>query len=191
MARLAMDNTVRSLRIISQMDFSEKSRFEQTEEELDYLNRALVNYVVRLSGKDGISDRDHVYLSTTYRSVSDIERIGDYAENIVEYAEALVKMAQHFSDDALQEINQIKTMLDQLFDEMLLAYRDADPLALVRAAAIEEQTDEFTARMEENHIVRLGKGVCTPGVGAQYLSLASDVERIADHMLNVARTAEK
>lgn len=187
MARLAMDNTDRSLQIISSLDFSEKARFEQTEAELDFLNRALVNYVVRLSGKDGLSDRDHVYLSTTYRSVRDIERIGDYAENIVEYAEALVKMDQHFSSDALREINQIKAMLDKLYEEIILAYRDEDPQAYARASAIEEQTDEFTARMEENHILRLGSGVCTPGVGAQYLSLASDVERIADHMLNVAR----
>ena len=45
--------------------------------------------------------------------------------------------------------------------------------------------------MEENHISRLEKGICTPVVGAQYLSLSSNSERIADHLINVAKTMFK
>ena len=41
----------------------------------------------------------------------DLERIGDYAENIVEYATVLADSSQHFSDDAKYEISQLKTML--------------------------------------------------------------------------------
>ena len=42
--------------------------------------------------------------------------------------------------------------------------------------------------MEDNHIKRLSKGVCAPEVGAQYLSLSSNAERIADHLINVAKS---
>ncbi|MBR3303406.1 MAG: hypothetical protein IKI67_04395 [Bacteroidales bacterium] len=35
---------------------------------------------------------------------------------------------------------------------------------------------------------RMANGICTPSVGAQYLSLSSDVERIADHLINVAKS---
>ena len=45
--------------------------------------------------------------------------------------------------------------------------------------------------MAANHIARLDAGVCTPDVGAQYLSLASNAERVADHLVNVANAAKK
>ncbi|MCH5159409.1 MAG: hypothetical protein J1F66_00995 [Clostridiales bacterium] len=45
--------------------------------------------------------------------------------------------------------------------------------------------------MAKNHIQRLRDGVCTPEVGAQYLSLSTGVERIADHLINVVQTIKK
>jgi len=188
MSELAIGNVDRSLEIISTLDFTDKPLFESTEKELDFMNDALVDYVVRLSDKTGLSESDHIYLSTTYRSVRDLERIGDYAENIVEYADALNQSGQHFSDDALGEISQLKDILHNLYEQTVTAYRNMDFSALAKADSIEEQTDVFTRKMEENHIARLETGACTPVVGAQYLSLASDLERIADHLINVAKS---
>ena len=68
------------------------------------------------------------------------------------------------------------------------AYRDCDKKALKEAYAVEETIDEVTGKMAENHIRRLSGGLCTPEVGTQYLSLSTNVERIADHYINVART---
>ena len=42
--------------------------------------------------------------------------------------------------------------------------------------------------MADNHIERLGQGVCSPTVGAEFLSMTSDIERIADHYINVGKT---
>ena len=188
MSELALENFDRSIEIITKMDFKERGTFNKVEEEINYINRALVDFVVRLSEKTGISEHDHIYLSTTFRSIRDLERIGDYAENIVEYADDLLKTGDSFSADALSEINQLKVLVHQLYDKVMLAYKSEDISYMAEANVVEEQIDDFTKMMEDNHISRLSAGVCTPNVGAHYLELSSNTERIADHLMNVAKS---
>lgn len=188
MADIAMENVDRALYMAVELDFAGRGAFERDERQLNFINRALVNYVVVLSGKSGLGEKDRSYLSGTYRNIRDLERIGDYAENIVEYATILADSAQQFSDDAKYEISQMKTLLHQLFDNAMDAYQNENFTALDKANVIEEEIDDYTKRMEEGHIARMEKGICTPSVGAQYLELSSNAERIADHLINLAKS---
>jgi phosphate:Na+ symporter len=187
MAEQAIQNFQRSIRIVTTMDFSEVEAFRKTEILLNYLNKELVDYSVKLSGKR-LNSFDQRYISSTIRTVSDLERIGDYAENIVEYAEALKEQNATFSEDAVSEILKMEQLILALYKETMQAYHKLDLKALERANQIEEEIDDYTEQMERNHIDRLVKGVCTPSVGAEYLSLAQNSERIGDHLTNVGKT---
>ena len=188
MADLAMENFDRAINIITTLDFKEYDEFNQTEEELNFINRALVDFVVKLSNKTALSEHDHIYLSTTFRSIRDLERVGDYAENIVEYARDLSETGSSFSPDARNEIYRLKKMIEDLFSNVMGAYTDEDMGKMAQANVIEEQIDDFTKMMEDNHVARMNAGVCTPSVGVHYLELSSDTERIADHLINVAKS---
>ena len=91
-------------------------------------------------------------------------------------------------DDAKYEISQLKELLHQLYRSATAAYQNEDFDALAKANTIEEEIDDYTKRMEEGHIARMEKGICTPTVGAQYLELSSNAERMADHMINLAKS---
>lgn len=188
MADLAMENFDRAIKIITTLDFKEYDEFNQTEEELNFINRALVDFVVKLSNKTALSEHDHIYLSTTFRSIRDLERVGDYAENIVEYARDLSETGSSFSPDARNEIYRLKKMIEDLFSNVMGAYTDEDMGKMAQANVIEEQIDDFTKMMEDNHVARMNAGVCTPSVGVHYLEMSSDTERIADHLINVAKS---
>ena len=188
MADLAMENFDRAINIITTLDFKEYDEFNQTEEELNFINRSLVDFVVKLSNKTALSEHDHIYLSTTFRSIRDLERVGDYAENIVEYARDLSETGSSFSPDARNEIYRLKKMIEDLFSNVMGAYTDEDMGKMAQANVIEEQIDDFTKMMEDNHVARMNAGVCTPSVGVHYLELSSDTERIADHLINVAKS---
>ncbi len=188
MAELSMENFDRSVAIITTMDFSEREIFVRTENEINFINRALVDFVVKLSDRMGLNDHDKLYLSTVYRTVRDIERIGDYAENIVEYADALAAVGDRFSDGALQEISQLQQLVHLLYDKVVAAYTLESIADLEQADLIEDQVDDFTRSMEESHIERMGQGICNANTGTHYMELSSDTERIADHLINVAKT---
>jgi len=188
MSQIAMVNFNRSIEIISTLDFTDEEQFRKDEHELNFLNRSIVDYVVKLSDSHSLNEHDHIFLSSTFRVVRDIERVGDYAENIIEYAGALKENGQTFSKDALQEIHHLKDLINSLYTQVEIAYHKESLEALTAAEAIEDEVDEFTRVMEEAHIRRLSVGECTPSTGAQYLSLTSNAERIADHLLNVGKS---
>ena len=188
MAALAMRNFNLSMEMVSSLDLGRLEEFNRTEDELDWLNNEIVGFVVNLSGRPGLGEKDHIFLSCAYRTVRDIERIGDYAENITEYAQYLKDTDSSFSEKALSEIRELRSLLGELYEYALKAYNDEDFSALAKANIVEEEIDDFTKKMEDNHISRLTEKVCSPAVGAQYLALSSNAERVGDHLINVAKT---
>ena len=187
MAYLAIQNYQRSIHNVTTLDNSDREEFNRTEEQLNYLNRELVRYALLLSDHQ-LSTFDHQYLVSTIRTVSDLERIGDYAKNIVEYADSLRQQEVRFSDYALQEIEQMSQLVAQLYEATKQAYHKMDMTALGRANQIEDEVDRLTDEMERNHIQRLALGICKPQAGTEYISLAQNSERVADHLINVAKT---
>ena len=187
MARMALQNYQRAIRDVTTLDDSERDEFNRTERQLNYLNRELVHYALLLSNSQ-LSQFDHQYLVSTIRTVSDLERIGDYAKNIVEYADSLRQQEVRFSDYALNEIDQMNTLIAQLHEATMQAYHKMDMSALGRANQIEDEIDRLTDEMERNHIQRLSLGICKPQAGTEYISLAQNSERVADHLINVAKT---
>ena len=186
MADIAMRNYICSLETICSLDFSKQDQFMKNEKELDYINRELVRFVVELA-KLPLSEKDHKFVSTTFHTISDLERVGDYAENIMEYADTLKSENEGFSESAISEIAYMREHIEKLFDRVIKAYAMKDKEALDEAYKVEDEVDRITARMEENHIIRLNRGICTAIVGSQYMSLASNSERIADHFINMGK----
>lgn len=187
MADTATENFTIAFDTICTLDFAKMDEFRRNEDELNFLNKELGAFIAKLL-KTRLSDSDRVYLTTAIRTISDLERVGDYAENIVEYAEKLKNAQDGFSATALQEISELKQTILALYAAVLRAYGENDRAALDEALAIEDGIDDICDAMAQNHILRLSEDVCTPEAGAQYLSLASDAERIADHFVNMAKT---
>ena len=187
MAAVAMHNYDIAIYTISRLDFCQMDEFRANEAQLNYLNRSLIPYIVRLNNLP-VSEEDHRYLATAIRSVGDLERIGDYAVNITEYAEDLHKSGEAFTGETLDEIEQMREAIFSVYQFVMKAYMEKDFKALDEANAHEDEVDNLTENMEKQHLRRLTDGVYSANVGAQYQELASDSERIADHLINVGKS---
>lgn len=187
MAEISITNFKIACRIICTLDYEREKEFRANEKKLNFINAELTKYMAKLL-KAELSEHDRLYLSTAFRSVIDLERVGDYAENIVEYADILRRDGERFSEQAVKEIENLEEIIRSLYGNVMLAYENRDRVALKKANAYEEKVDEVTRQMGDNHLRRLGEGECTPEVGAQYLSFSTGAERIADHYINIAKT---
>ena len=185
MAKIAIDNFNIAMNIIRTQDYKDIEQFRNNEKELNFLNKNLVEIIVRLTGSKHISRKDYLYLTSTYRTISDFERIGDYSENIIEYAVNLKDYNESFSKDALKEIDELEGLINELYQVSVDIYNTGNRVKFLKAKAIEEQIDQLTGSMADKHIERLNAGICSANVGAQYLKLASDAERIGDHLINI------
>ncbi len=187
MAKIAHENFNIACELICTLNYEKIDTFRKNEKTLDFLNRELNRFVAKLLKSD-LSEKDRVYLSTVIRSAADLERVGDYAENITEYSDKMKDTNGKFSTEAIAEIGEVNTLVNALFESVFKTYANCDAEALKAAYRIEDNIDAATNRMADSHIERLEHGECTPEVGAQYLSLAANIERIADHYINVAKT---
>ena len=73
--------------------------------DLNYLNHAITSALVSMRSPD-LSDAELTQLGMMIRAVTDIERIGDHAENITEYAQMAIDENVVFSDDANGEMTK-------------------------------------------------------------------------------------
>lgn len=190
MANRSIENFNLSIDAITKLDFTQKSLFEKNEKTLNFQNKEIVKFMVRLS-KENITAKDHRFIGTAHHTVMDLERIGDYSENIIEYAETLFENQEYVSEYALNEILDMKKQINDLYETTFDMFENQSSYNLEKAYAIEETIDMLDEKMAHNHVERLKNGECTAETGALYLSFASNAERIGDHLINIAESVKK
>ncbi len=190
MSKLAIENFDYACDVVCSMENADYKEFRAKEKELNYLKKNIPRFIVKLSNTE-LDRKDSIYVSTVYRTVTDLERIGDYSKNIIGYAEKMKVSSDEFSDYAKDEIREVQALIDQLYQKIHKAYVDQDYDALNEAYEIEDRIDDVTDRMADNHIARISDGICSTSAGAEFLSLTSDAERVADHFINMGKTIKE
>lgn len=185
MADIAKINFDIAVNALTEGNINDIPTLNKNEKILNFLNRELTKFLVMLSHAD-IPYEDKMMIGTTYHTVSDIERIGDYAENISEYAIRMNQEGMSFSEEAVSEIKAFQKNIDKLYENVIKTYTTTSLEFMSKINEYEDAVDKQKEQMEKNHIERLTLETCTPETGAIYLSFASDAERVADHMTNIA-----
>ena len=118
--------------------------------------------------------------------VTEFERIGDYAVNIMEKAEELNEKEASFSESAQKELILLEKAVERILTVTGEAFEGDDTQKAMQVEPLEEVIDVMVERLRDQHIRRLKDGVCSIDTGVVFLDVLNNVERISDHCSNVA-----
>ena len=162
------------------------SAISEREEELDLTNVRLSQKISKILVLDQ-TPKDVDTLNQMYTVLGNVERIGDHAMNLAEYAVSIQEKNLSFSAAASQEIRTMEEVCGEAVELLEKAAEGSSVFSLAEAAALEQKMDDITEEFRKNQIARMRKGGCSVETSILYSEMLTDFERIGDHMLNIAQ----
>ncbi|MFH1797784.1 MAG: Na/Pi cotransporter family protein [Candidatus Omnitrophota bacterium] len=158
-------------------------KFEQA---IDNLQSAITQYLVELS-QGNLSEEDSSGLPVLIHSVNDIERIGDHAENIQEIAERKIENNIPLSDEAVAELTSMWQELANMMKDAEEALGKDDLRSAKEVLKSEQRVNKMQIDLKKAHVTRLNDGSCNIKSGVIFMDFVDNLEKIGDHLTNVAQ----
>ena len=167
-----------------------RTEVDKVNEELYALNKQVIEFMVKLSSQQLVLE-DESTLSSFHRTLNDILRIGEIAENICRYTNQTINNSLEFSPTVMLHIGQMKDKIDELFLKTDEIFMSKDITKLPEADKIEDTIDTMRKQLIDDHMDRLKKKECSPQNSGVYVNLVNNLERAADHMIYIAYSVKE
>jgi phosphate:Na+ symporter len=156
------------------------------EESVDEMQKSITEYLVEMTQNE-LMDKQKRLVPAILHSVNDIEKVGDYCENIVKLAQRAYEYDLTFSPNAAMELEKLFDKTETLMRHTKKAILRDDHKAAGITLNIEQEIDELTTQYKLNHIRRLEEGVCVSDAGLVFSDIVTDIERLNDHLCNITK----
>ena len=185
MAEIARDTVADAVGLIETFDKTVADRVNARESLLDQYEDKLGDYVMRIMASDNSLGRDWS-TEKILSCISDLERLGDHAQNISELAIEMQEKKQSFSPEAEEELRNIGLALVRITNMAVSSFCENNTKTALQVEPLEEVIDIVCDELKLRHVNRLQKGKCTIAVGFVFNDLLTNYERVADHCSNIA-----
>ena len=185
MADIALENYNTSIYAVIEKNEKKIEKVFKVEEVINAKQRSIEEYLVKLTN-ESLSSSQHEKVNLMLGIISDIERIGDHAENIAELAEYRIEHNLPFSEQAVDEILMMHHKVMKSCRQVVEAMESSDVDLARKILSREIKIDAIERELRASHIDRLNKKQCTTGSGIIFLDAITNMERIADHAEKIA-----
>jgi len=172
-------------------DFSFKENQKMIEEAythemmIDTYDQKLHDYLIKIS-QIGLETQDSRRLSRDLDTIRDFERIGDHLTNIIEFFVERYDENHQLSEEGHQDLTELYELLIDMMDVTLNAFANQDTELARKVIEMEDMVDELEEKFRYRYIERLKNGQVTFVISNNYADILANLERIGDHLMNIA-----
>lgn len=185
MGAMAIRNLDRSMDALLKKDEKLLEEVYKKEKVIDYLNTEISNYLVKVN-QLSLPIQDRKQLGAMFHVVNDIERIGDHAENIADFAKTTMEANLKFSKKAQNELREMYEKVNELLTYAVQMFVSGDDSHSDVVLQLENEIDKMEKKLQKKHVNRLANNKCEPHAAMIFTDLLSNLERVADHGTNIA-----
>ena len=189
MAQIALKNYDLSVQVFMEKKTELIDEILTNEEVIDFLDDEITRYLVKVSIMD-LEDSDRELVYSLFQVVNSIERIGDYAENIAEFAYAYISKDRVFSDEAMNEIitieSNVRKILSRAIEVFLKGEYDAEIIDTIHR--LERDMYREVQQYKANHFERSKACIFERSIGLIFDNTLEDSRRIVHHAGGLVRS---
>ncbi len=119
-------------------------------------------------------------------SVGDLERIGDLSENIVTKVEMFLDNGEKIEDVVKEELVKMLKVVNKGLKYLIKMYETGDHYIVGMIYENEKHLDKMERKYTKNHLNRVQEQSKYGKTTVFYVDLISDIERMGDHLENMA-----
>ncbi len=162
------------------------ARAEESEKTIDRMEREIEDLCMRLLLQQQPVARDLRMISSALKMISDMERIGDQAEDIAE----IVKYMAGREIPNPQHLKNMATYATAMLSDSINAFVERDAEKARKVITDDDMVDDLFAKVKEDLIESIGACGKTGRQEGQFLldilMIAKYIERVGDHATNIA-----
>ena len=185
MGQITYENVVRAIDSVLTVNSDEVETVFKTEQTINSMEKMLTEYLIKVDNLS-LTEKQKKIVNNLFYSVSDIERIGDHAENLAEQAQYMVEHGLQFSTTGMDDLKSISDSVLKSFQYAIDARQNGNMEAVRKVSQYEDDVDSQEEELREKHIERLSAGECKASAGVVFLDIISNLERVSDHAYNLA-----
>ena len=187
MARETHEHITLAVDALRTGDLSKEQEITYHEELSDYLEEAVTEGLVSVMSLD-LSEQQSHRIAGLFHVVTDLERISDHADNILGLAKERVTRNAAFSEKADAELAELFSHVQRVLTTALEGLEEWSMTNGIMALLENEEqlVDDMTEALRKKHVERLKERKCAPKSGVIFLEVINNMERVADHAMNIA-----
>lgn len=185
MGQITYENVTRAIDAVLTVNSDEVETVFKTERTINNMEKMLTEYLIKVDNLS-LTEKQKKVVNNLFYSVSDIERIGDHAENLAEQAQYMVEHGLQFSSTGAEDLKSISDSVLKSFQYAIDARQNGNMEAVRKVSQYEDDVDSQEEELREKHIERLSAGECKASAGVVFLDIISNLERVSDHAYNLA-----
>lgn len=191
MGRMSLENLTLASDALFDHDKEKIEQVDQREGHIDQLQGTITKFMVKLCNTPGISSGENKVVTSLFHTVNDMERIGDYSENLIESAQFMLNEELEFSEEQKAELRKMCDETIKCVTCAINALENTDYKSAEKTIKSEQAIDDMEASYRKLHIKRLASNSVDATTGISYLDTLTNLERVGDHALNVAEVVMK